>query len=506
MSTETAFLGKISQVKQQTFLRTLVRLLLVTAFLFLCGYTVVVALEVIGKIYVQDYMLIYAGLFGVAFAGALGYVLLTRERFMDVLIDLDTRLHLHDRISTAYEYHTQKKPSNFVELLIDDAGQQLSLLSNKQLFPLKLSLIHLLIALLLAINLALLGFGHLFSGTEPEPVDPNVREKVRTAIQNYLAKQPRKEGEAKKNPAQQQRIQRRFDQMTKKLEEQAMSRKELLDSLQKTLKEVQSEQKRLTQDLDSELKTIENVEELPVRDLPKLKRLSSSEIQKLERMFGEMLEGGLPEDIQQNLEMLQQYSELEEMIDNLIDEAESGAGESDQTASETSRGSEDGTSSGGEEGEGDSQQQETENARGGRPHDMLSPDMERADTGGIPGQGLPGMDGEGLDEEDSSAQPGTGRSSGEQYDPYPIERGDGSFAQDRMAPARRDEYNAHIRSLTTIGEATIPEQEVTRVYQQELESILQKEDIPLNYREYIKSYFIGIGLTKGEDTYGRGSE
>jgi hypothetical protein len=322
-----------------------------------------------------------------------------------------------------------------------------------------------------------------------------------------MAKPPNKKGEAKKSSEQQQNIQRQFNQMMKKLEAQSMNQKELLDSLQEALKEVQSEQKRLTKELDSDLKTIDNVQELPVRDLPTLRRLSSSEMEKLERMFGEMVEGELPEGIRENLEMLQQYSELEEMIDNLLEEAESGAGESDETAPGRSGESDDGSSSGGEGQDGEGQQEEANNAGGGQQQDMSSADMEELGEEGIaPGMsGMPGMPGEEADNMYSS-QPGTQGSSGEQYEPYSLEPGEGEFVRDRTAPAQREEYNAHIRSLTTIGESTVQEGEVTRVYQQELESILQKEDIPLNYREYIKSYFIGIGLTKGEDTYGRRSE
>ena len=67
-----------------------------------------------------------------------------------------------------------------------------------------------------------------------------------------------------------------------------------------------------------------------------------------------------------------------------------------------------------------------------------------------------------------------------------------------MAASQKAEYNTHIRSVTKIGNPTVPEEEITRQYTRELESILQKEDIPLNYREYIKSYFLSIGLRESQ--------
>ena len=61
-------------------------------------------------------------------------------------------------------------------------------------------------------------------------------------------------------------------------------------------------------------------------------------------------------------------------------------------------------------------------------------------------------------------------------------------------------YLIHIRSLTDIGESKLKEEDIIRTYRQEIESILQKEDIPLNYREYIKQYFISIGLETADSS------
>ena len=62
-------------------------------------------------------------------------------------------------------------------------------------------------------------------------------------------------------------------------------------------------------------------------------------------------------------------------------------------------------------------------------------------------------------------------------------------------------YVIHIRSLTAIGQSRVEPEDIIRNYQQEIEGILQKEDIPLNYREYIKHYFISIGLKTEENAH-----
>jgi hypothetical protein len=60
-------------------------------------------------------------------------------------------------------------------------------------------------------------------------------------------------------------------------------------------------------------------------------------------------------------------------------------------------------------------------------------------------------------------------------------------------------YLVHIRALTDIGEARLEEEDIVRAYRQEVESILQKEDMPANYREYIKNYFLAIGVNTKEN-------
>ena len=70
--------------------------------------------------------------------------------------------------------------------------------------------------------------------------------------------------------------------------------------------------------------------------------------------------------------------------------------------------------------------------------------------------------------------------------------------KDKGVSGQGEWYSVHVRSLSKIGKATLKEEEVIRQYQQEIEHVLQKEDMPLTYREYIKNYFLSIGLRKEE--------
>jgi len=53
-----------------------------------------------------------------------------------------------------------------------------------------------------------------------------------------------------------------------------------------------------------------------------------------------------------------------------------------------------------------------------------------------------------------------------------------------------------LRSLPPGGESTIPEEKKLIDFRREVEEVIRKEEVPLNYREYIKNYFLKIGLVQ----------
>jgi hypothetical protein len=100
-----------------------------------------------------------------------------------------------------------------------------------------------------------------------------------------------------------------------------------------------------------------------------------------------------------------------------------------------------------------------------------------------------------------SSLAGSGKSSGKKKPSTDIEKLAGSGIQDKMISSQMHNYLIHIRSLTAMGESRLNAEDIMRIYRQELEGVMQKEDIPLNYREYIKHYFISIGLKTEENTH-----
>ena len=110
-------------------------------------------------------------------------------------------------------------------------------------------------------------------------------------------------------------------------------------------------------------------------------------------------------------------------------------------------------------------------------------------------------DGESLGQGPSSA--GHGKSQDQSDAAHQADPLKGPAIQDKTATSRRSELSVLIRSLTAAGTAKAETRPIIRDYRRSMESILQKEDIPLNYRMYIKNYFLSIGLRKEPSISGR---
>jgi hypothetical protein len=53
-----------------------------------------------------------------------------------------------------------------------------------------------------------------------------------------------------------------------------------------------------------------------------------------------------------------------------------------------------------------------------------------------------------------------------------------------------------LRSAAPPGGSDLPEERVLAEYRRQAEEILQREEMPRNYRQYIRDYFLGIGLVE----------
>jgi hypothetical protein len=100
-----------------------------------------------------------------------------------------------------------------------------------------------------------------------------------------------------------------------------------------------------------------------------------------------------------------------------------------------------------------------------------------------------------------SATAGKGTSDARKESDDELQNAGGVSARETVAAAPSKNYLIQIRALTEIGDAQLSADEIFKSYRKEVESVLQKEDIPPNYRKYIKNYFHSIGIKTEQEAY-----
>jgi len=146
--------------------------------MFLC--LIVLVLEKTGFSIYRSYLSVYIILVGIILFVGIVFAFVRRSDFLNVLIDIDNRLKLQERVSTAYEYQKSGAKSGISGLLMQDAAEKLHQLSHKQIFPANFTVLHLALILMVITNVALYSSIYLTSGFKPTDI-----EKARTLLRDY---------------------------------------------------------------------------------------------------------------------------------------------------------------------------------------------------------------------------------------------------------------------------------------------------------------------------------
>jgi len=273
-----------------------------------------------------------------------------------------------------------------------------------------------------------------------------------------------------------------------------------LAALDGLLEEVDGEQARLARELGTRLDAAD-IDRMPTAKSPDLANLSSSQLEKLKGILNRALNNRIPDSISQPIETLQELDSIENLLSRILDDLKDGQANTDDSILAA----------------------ETEEGQSPQPNEL--PD----DEPGAPGMSYPSGDffgrdpnteeragrqhfGKGRREENGwqdemeppgelSNAAGDAKSKAASNPGRSLAKAKGSASQDKTASSPAKTYLIQIRALTDPGEASLKEDEIFRTYRQEVESILQKENIPANYREYIKNYFISIGVNTEENAH-----
>ncbi|MEE9517360.1 MAG: hypothetical protein V3V52_09660, partial [Candidatus Adiutricales bacterium] len=136
-------------------------------------------------------------------------------------------------------------------------------------------------------------------------------------------------------------------------------------------------------------------------------------------------------------------------------------------------------------------------------------DSTQDQTEGPYAAGDPGLDDEaearrpGM-EDDFPFTAGRGKGKDEEKLPSELETSKIPAVQDPGATGPGERFNVYVRALPKVGRAELDPEKIIRTYSQKVEEVIKREDIPPKFREYIKNYFLSIGLRK-EDHGNEGS-
>jgi hypothetical protein len=492
VSAEISFVSQIAKVKRRVVIQAIHRMLLNTSLIFL---SISIFLLILTKAGITDYYIKATWYFvpiGISLAAGLFIGFVTRSNLLNVLIDIDRRLKLQDRLSTAYEYLKFKKKTEFADLLMNDAVAELRQINNPQLVPARFSLLHLLVIILLIINIFL--YSSVFSPSDFKSTHQELQkiENADRLLKNYTIS--RIDNRAVRKSKLQSVYAKKIAQFSNTLNDSSRPFEQRLAALDSFLKEIQGRQTRLATELGAKLNSAV-LKELPIQKIPDPANLSSSQLEKLKGLFNQTLNKRMPDSISQNIESLQELDSIEKLFSRIIDDLKDNRSFSDdsaESAANEKRMSQ--TTATLENPPDDPNGQFSDHSR------SATGRSDHSGSGKLQKNGDDLQDGMGRSEE-YSASAGRARSKEENKSSYELEKAPGAAIQDKMTSSQAKSYLIHIRAVTDIGEARLKEEEIFQTYRKEVESILQKEDIPINYRAYIKNYFISIGINAEENAH-----
>ncbi len=497
MSVEISFSSQIAKIKRRIVILAIHRLLLNAALIFL---SINIFFFILTKVGMTDYNIDRRWVFvsiGISLSTAIFIGLATRRQLLNILIDIDRRLKLQDRLSTAYEFLKFRKRTEFADLLITDAAAKLRQISRQQLMPARFSFLHLLVIILLIINILLYSGVFISSDFKTTHQESQIIENAAKLLKNYSIS--RIKNKAGQKPKPQSVYAKKLEQFSKTFSDGSKSFEQRLAALDNYLREVQGEQTRLASGLAAKLDSA-GIKELPIPKIPDLADLNSSQLEKLKGLLNRILNNRMPDSTNQDIESLQELERIEKLISRIIDDFKDGGSLTDDSVE--SAANERWTL-----GVAEKPENQADDPNWPNPDKQISL-HSRSAAGRANHPGSRKSERTGDDLQDGMGQPegysvsaGRAQSKAENELSHELEKTPGSVSQDKMRSSPAKSYLIQIRALTDIGESRLKEEEVFQTYRKEVESILQKEDIPINYREYIKNYFLSIGINTEENAH-----
>jgi len=422
--------------------------------------------------------------------------LLPRKDFLSDLIEIDARLQLKDRLSTAFEYSQSGKPSRFRRRLLSDAGDVLERLPRNKLYPFGFSPAYILIPLFAFIIVGLLLFDFSPAKAKRE-IPPERLARIGKEIEKF-SKEKIRQAEARDNQSLGEPY-RQLEEMAKELQNQSLKQEKLLLTLGEMKKEAQAERLRLSQKLEKELNADGSPGQSNPFTVPKDLK-TPQELDKVIEPLKEFFDGSLPDSITKDISRIGEKLDLEQFLEKTIGMAiptEPGGDERSPLSKRDKAFVE----------QGETRGKLKENSSGG----SKSPSSSEKDPTKVPmppksGPGMEDNQGAGKkpqpDKDDNPYTAGRGKGTGEKLVPFELKGKKGLSFKDGGPSGAEPRDSFQVRALPLFGKSKNDReetrQEIPASYRKEMEAVLLKEKVPREYREYIKHYFLSIRQEKGK--------
>ena len=282
MSADVLFFSEISKLKRRIVIRALHQILLNALLILLCICIFIFVIQKVGSSNSSEFVSWYILSIGFSLVAASTLGFIKRKKFINILIDIDRRLRLHDRVSTAYEFGKIGRKNAISDLQMQDAAAILSQFKSKQLLPTKFFKLHLLLIFLVVINLALLLSDDLFPDFKLTSGGQSKLEAVNELLRNYSVSHPERKKE--KNRLRKNIHSKKLENLRNKLNDRTITETQLSTALHQILGDIQAEQTRLATELDARLNAVK-VGEMSNQTIPKLEDFSGDKLEKLKMLL-----------------------------------------------------------------------------------------------------------------------------------------------------------------------------------------------------------------------------
>jgi hypothetical protein len=485
LKADLVFKRSISKLRRRLIRHWAEQVMLTTILLALILNTLAIGLHKLGVFEWEGYA-VYPLLLLFSFTCSLLYTFHRIKSFQDALIDIDIRLDLKDRLSTAYEYHQFGRTSFFLDRLTLEANSLLESLGGRQIIPRHFSRWHLLVPLFTMMLILLIFMDWSPRRVEEDRASTERIKQIGIQLERYAERvHPETSAPVKES---QKKFSEQLEAVAQAFQGGSMSEKKLLKSLDGLMNQSEMEKRRLIDKVNEEL-SLGDVSQTPVLESLQMGEPTSAEITQLKKELKDMFDGEVPASISKDLSNLALHNEMAEFFEETVETLGAPLKEDRLQNGEKSflagRAIEDRLIN-------EDAFQEIEETGSG----SIARPKKRAN--GDPAE----SDDRLTEDEESIFTAGQEKAKGDKKIPYDIERPDTPALKDKGVSGRGERYNTYVRSLPAIGRAELREEEIIRAYQKEFENVVRKEDIPRPYREYIKQYFLSIGL--GEESQENG--